>query len=64
MFGKKKTYHGCDHDKLEQILYTLCALEDDLDLTDTERFSMDIAIHAVSSIMNAMSRNGKVVFDG
>lgn len=63
MFGKKKTYHGCDHDKLEQILYTLCALEDDLALTDTEQFAMDIAIHAVSSIMNAQMGRNKINFD-
>lgn len=65
MFGRRKklTYHGCDHDKLEQALYTLCAIEDDVLLSDHELTAMNRAIEAVSCLMNAMNNGGKVKWD-
>ena len=65
MFGlhRKLTYHGCDHDKLEQALYTLCAIEDDVLLSDHEQTAMNRAIEAVSCLMNAMNNGGKVKWD-
>lgn len=60
---KNRTYQGCNKDELEQALFTVCALSDEIDMTDLERKSMDIAAHAISSIMSAMDRRGKVKFD-
>jgi len=60
---KNRTYQGNTKDELEQALFTVCALSDEIDMTDLERKSMDIAAHAISSIMSAMDRRGKVKFD-
>lgn len=66
MFGKRKklTFHGCDHEKLEQdALFVLCDLEDDIVMTEREKYAMDIAIQAVTFVMNGMVNGGKVEYD-
>lgn len=65
MFGKHKkiTFCGCDHDKMEQVLYRLCEIEDSVGLSEDEDFAMHIAIQAISHLMNGMVHNGKMEWD-
>lgn len=65
MFGKRKklTFCGCDHDKMEEVLYRLCDIEDTVGLSKEEDYAMHIAIQAVSRIMSGMRNGGKVEYD-
>lgn len=61
--SRKRTYFGYDADGLSEITYTLCQLEDGIDMTEKEEEALDIAIQAITSMRNAMISNGKIRWD-
>ena len=65
MFGRKKKLMVCgnDYDILYGKLCRLCALEDDIILTDDERKAVRAGEQCISLVLDAMNNNGKVDFD-
>lgn len=59
----KRTFCGVDWSGLEEVLNTMCELEDKIKLTDKEESCFDIAIQCVTQIMNRMVDGKEINFD-
>ena len=61
--GSDKTFCGLSQTKLEDVQYTLCALDDSIDITEDERYAMGVAIQVISHIANVIQHGEKLHFD-
>ena len=59
----EKTFCGLTQPELEDVMYVLCSLDAGVDMSDTERRAMGIAIQLVSHIQNVMQHNEKLHWD-
>ena len=58
-----KTYCGHDWDSMNNILDTLCELEDDILMTKAEQEAMNVAIQCVTEVINLL-KGYPVTLDG
>lgn len=62
--SKERMYCGKNYKEMNEILRTLCDMEDDILMSAEESTAMDIAIQCVATVTNRMTgRNKKINFD-
>lgn len=59
----KRTFCGANWSEMEEVLNTMCELEDKIELTDNEQKHFDIAIQCVTQIINRMVDGKGINFD-
>ena len=56
-------YCGKNWDEMKNVLYTMCDIEDVIELTEAEQDAFDIAIQCVTTIMNMMNCDDPVAME-
>jgi hypothetical protein len=60
---KAKKYFGKSHSEMFEILNTMCRIEDQAELTESEEEAFDIAIQCVATVMNRMIDDKPISWD-
>ena len=59
----ERKYCGNTWKQMNDILTTMCEIEDRIELTDEEEDAFDIAIQCVATVMNRMTDNRPIEWD-
>ena len=70
MFGRKKPkkevvrkYHGCGVKEMDKHISNLLNIENDVEYSNEELETLDIALCCIATVRNAMATDGRIIWD-